>query len=482
MEYGLIGMPLGHSFSQEIHESLGWYRYELHPVEAADFPAFMEARAFRGINVTIPYKQDVIPYLDEIDPLAAEIGAVNCIVNRNGKLCGYNTDLAGMQALVEKLGLDLRGKKVLICGTGGTSKTARTVARAAGAADVIRLSRTVKSGADFTDVITYAQAYIDHTDAQIIINTTPSGMFPNNGEWAINAAAFSQLKGIIDAIYNPLETALVQQGRALGVPASGGLYMLVAQAVIAAEHFMGAAGEGESGAADNCASVARDADAAAADGNANADTNAAHPAAAGKASGTKLTSSTSAAAAAVAFPTTKAQLTALCDRIFTQLERKKRNIVLIGMPGCGKTTVGTLLAEKTGRTFIDTDQVIREISGKTPGQIINEAGEDVFRAIEAQAIAQAGKNTGCIISTGGGAILRPENVAALRQNGTLYFIDRPVDQLVPTNDRPLSNSAEKLVQLYDERYPAYAACADFTIPVNGSAASVAQYIEERHFS
>ncbi len=467
MEYGLIGMPLGHSFSQEIHESLGWYRYELHPVEAADFPAFMEARAFRGINVTIPYKQDVIPYLDEIDPLAAEIGAVNCIVNRNGKLCGYNTDLAGMQALVEKLGLDLREKKVLICGTGGTSKTARTMARAAGAADVIRLSRTVKSGADFNDVITYAQAYIDHTDAQIIINTTPSGMFPNNGEWAINAAAFPQLEGIIDAIYNPLETALVQQGRALGVPSAGGLYMLVAQAVIAAEHFMGA--DAAAGAADNGAGTL-DSDAAAANGNgANAGANVAP-------------GSNTAAVEAVAFPTTKAQLTALCDRIFAQLERKKRNIVLIGMPGCGKTTVGTLLAEKTGRTFIDTDQVIHEISGKTPGQIISEAGEDVFRAIEAQAIAQAGKNTGCIISTGGGAILRPENVAALRQNGTLYFIDRPVDQLIPTNDRPLSSSAEKLVQLYDERYPAYAACADFTIPVNGGAASVAQCIEERHFS
>ena len=456
MEYGLIGMPLGHSFSQEIHESLGWYRYELHPLEAADFPAFMEARAFRGINVTIPYKQDVIPYLDEIDPLAAEIGAVNCIVNRNGKLCGYNTDLAGMQALVEKLGLYLRGKKVLICGTGGTSKTARTMARAAGASDVIRLSRTAKTGADFADVITYAQAYIQHTNAQIIINTTPSGMFPNNGEWAINAAAFPQIEGIIDAIYNPLETALVQQGRALGVPAAGGLYMLVAQAVIAAEHFMEAAGEG--GAAGSSVGTG-------ANENAGIDMS----------TGANANSGTP-------FPTTKAQLVALCDRIFAQLERKKRNIVLVGMPGCGKTTVGTLLAEKTGRAFVDTDQVICEIADKTPSQIISEAGEDVFRAIEAQAIAQAGKNTGCIISTGGGAILRPENVAALRQNGTLYFLDRPVDQLVPTNDRPLSNSAEKLVRLYDERYPAYAACADFTIPVNGSAASVAHCIEERHFS
>ena len=256
--------------------------------------------------------------------------------------------------------------------------------------------------------------------------------------------------------------------------------MLVAQAVIAAERFMGSKGAAGAAAANGNGASAELGSSAAATDNNGAD--AAHPAAAGEASGTKLASSTSAAAEAVAFPTTKVQLTALCDRIFAQLERKKRNIVLIGMPGCGKTTVGTLLAEKTSRTFIDTDQVIREISGKTPGQIISEAGEDVFRAIEAQAIAQAGKNTGCIISTGGGAILRLENVAALRQNGTLYFIDRPVDQLIPTNDRPLSNSAEKLVQLYDERYPAYAACADFTIPVNGSVASVAQCIEERHFS
>ena len=152
------------------------------------------------------------------------------------------------------------------------------------------------------------------------------------------------------------------------------------------------------------------------------------------------------------------------------------------MPGCGKTTVGALLAEETGRTFIDTDQLICDLSGKTPGQIIESEGEDVFRALESKAVAQAGKNTSCVISTGGGAILRDENVAALRQNGVIYFVDRPVDQLLPTNDRPLSNSAEKLVQLYDERYPRYAACADFTIPVNGGAARVAQIIEERHFS
>ena len=424
MEYGLIGMPLGHSFSAEIHESLGWYHYELCPLDAQEFAAFMRARNFHGINVTIPYKQDVIAYLDEIEPMAARIGAVNCVVNRAGKLYGYNTDLAGMQALVRKMNLDLSGKNVLICGTGGTSKTARAMAEAAGAASVLRLSRTKKDGCDgastdFADVITYAQAYNNHTNAHILINTTPCGMFPNNTEQAINAAAFPQLQGIVDAVYNPLETPLVQQGHHLGVPAEGGLYMLVAQAVIAAHHFMNTADD--------------------------------------------------------------ANLQQVCDRIFSQLERKKRNIVLVGMPGCGKTTVGTCLAKNLGRTLYDTDQIIGEISGKTPEQIITTAGEEAFRTIESEAVALAGKNTGCIIATGGGAILRPENIATLQQNGILYFIDRPLEQLLPTQDRPLANSAEKLVQLYDERYPRYAACADFTIPVNGSAAHVAQCIQERHF-
>ena len=456
MEYGLIGMPLGHSFSQEIHESLGWYRYELQALEPADFPSFMEARAFRGINVTIPYKQDVIAYLDEIDPLAAEIGAVNCVINRAGKLCGFNTDLAGMQALVKKMGLDLRGKKVLICGTGGTSKTARTMAYAAGAREIIRLSRTVKTGEAYADTITYAQAYNEHADAQAIINTTPSGMFPNNGDSALNALAFPQLEGIIDAVYNPLETALVQQGRALGIPAEGGLRMLVAQAVIAARHFM------SGGEAAHDAATAHDIAAA-------------HDAA-------TEPYGVSQAVRPATMPRTDDELFALCDRVFDRIEREKRNIVLIGMPGCGKSTVGALLAQKTGRTLIDTDLLICDMCGKAPDRIIKEGGIEVFRTIEAHAIAEAGKKTGCIISTGGGAILRDENVAALRQNSKLYFIDRPVDQLVPTGNRPLSDSAEKLAQLYDKRYPRYVACADFIIPANGTAAHVAQRIEERHFS
>ena len=418
MEYGLIGMPLGHSFSKEIHEELGFYSYELHEVTAEDFGAFMRARNFKAINVTIPYKQDVIPYLDEIDPLAAEIGAVNCIVNRNGKLHGYNTDLAGMQALAAKLGLALEGKKVLICGTGGTSKTARTMAKAAGAKTVLRLSRIAKSGASYADVITYAQAYNDHADAQIIINTTPSGMYPNNETFPLNAAAFYQLEGILDAVYNPLETALVQQGHAMGIPAEGGLYMLVAQAIVAAQHFTGK----------------------------------------------------------------KLNVAAKTAGIFHKLERQKRNLVLIGMPGCGKTTVGNLLAQSTGRPLVDTDLLICDMTGKTPDEIIAEEGEEVFRAIETQAVAAAAKESGRIIATGGGAILRDENVGALQQNGRLYFIDRPVADLVPTSDRPLSDSEAKIAQLYQQRYPRYVACADEIITVNGNAQTVAKLIEKRHFA
>ena len=418
MEYGLIGMPLGHSFSKEIHEALGEYTYELHEVAAEDLDAFMRAKDFRAINVTIPYKQNVIPYLDEVDPAALEIGAVNCVVNRNGKLHGYNTDYAGMSALVKRLGLDLAGKKVLICGTGGTSKTARTMARMLGANTVLRLSRTAREGADFADTITYAQAYNDHANAQIIINTTPSGMFPNNGMAAINAAAFPQLEGIIDAVYNPLETALVMQGKRLGVPAEGGLYMLVAQAIVAAEHFLGRALDVE----------------------------------------------------------------AWCESIFRKLEASKRNVVLMGMPSCGKSTVGALLAQSMGRTLVDTDQLITELAGATPAEIIAEQGEEAFRDIESQAVVQAGIQSGIIISTGGGAILRDENVAALRQNGTLYFIDRPLADLMPTGDRPLSNNASKLRDLYDTRYPRYAACADIVVPVTGDAESVAAAIEKSHLS
>ncbi len=418
MEYGLIGMPLGHSFSKEIHESLGFYAYELREVPAQDFDAFMRARDFRAINVTIPYKQDVIPYLDEIDPLAAEIGAVNCIVNRDGRLIGSNTDLAGMHALAKKLHLDLTDKKVLICGTGGTSKTARVLACAAGARQVLRLSRAAKEGIDYADVITYAQAYNDHSDAHIIINATPSGMYPHNETWAINAAAFYQLEGILDTVYNPLDTALVQQGCAMGIAAEGGLYMLVAQAVVAAQHFTGKS--------------------------LNVDD--------------------------------------LTQSIFHKLERQKRNIVLIGMPGCGKTSVGGLLAQSTGRTLVDTDQLIFELSGKTPGQIIEEEGEETFRALESQAVIQAGKKNGCIIATGGGAILSNANLGALQQNGILYFIDRPLADLASTEDRPLSNSAEKQKKLYDERYPRYAACADVIITANGSAEDFAKLIERRHFA
>ena len=174
MQYGLIGEHLSHSYSRQIHEQLADYRYELLELTPEQVAPFLAARAFRAINVTIPYKQAVIPYLDEISDTARRIGAVNTIVNRNGRLYGDNTDFAGLSALLDRMGLCLKGKKVLILGTGGTSKTARAVAASKGAAQILRVSRS----ADGDDVIPYAQALASHTDAQILINTTPVGMYP----------------------------------------------------------------------------------------------------------------------------------------------------------------------------------------------------------------------------------------------------------------------------------------------------------------
>ena len=232
MEYGLIGEHLPHSFSKIIHEKLAPYSYELHELRPDEVDSFMRGKEFKGINVTIPYKQTVIPYLDEISDQARSIGAVNTVVNRNGRLCGYNTDYFGMKSLIERLGIDPAGKKVLILGTGGTSKTAFAVATDMGASEVYKVSRTGKEG-----VPTYEEAYERHTDAQIIINTTPCGMYPAIDDCPLDLSRFPDLCGVIDAIYNPLRTVLILEAQKRGIPAEGGLYMLVVQAVYAAELF-----------------------------------------------------------------------------------------------------------------------------------------------------------------------------------------------------------------------------------------------------
>lgn len=399
MMYGCIAEHLGHSFSAIIHARLADYQYELRELAPCEVDGFMKAKEFHAINVTIPYKQTVIPYLDEIDEIARNIGAVNTIVNRDGKLYGYNTDFAGMCALIERLGLDLKNKKVAILGTGGTSRTARAVAAHLGAREVLVVSRTARDGA-----IDYAELTSKHTDTEILINTTPAGMYPNNDGIPVEPEVFTKLCGVIDAVYNPLSTVLVRRARAMGVPAEGGLYMLVAQAAFAVEHFLDT-------------TVPRE----------------------------KI------------------------DEVFGEIVRQKRNIVLVGMPGCGKTTLGRILADKLGLDFVDGDEEIVRREGMPVPQIFAERGETAFRDCETAAIRESlAPRGGCVIATGGGAILREENVFRLKQNGVLVFLDRPLDQIAATGDRPLSSNREMLEQRYRERYPKYRACADIILDIGSN--------------
>ncbi len=406
LSYGCIGEHLPHSFSKEIHGQIGGYAYELTELTPEELPAFMTARSFRGINVTIPYKQAVIPFLDEIDGTAKAIGAVNTVVNRDGKLYGFNTDLDGLTRLVRRIGLDLSGRKVLIPGTGGTSRTAAFAAERLGAREVYRISRTGKESS-----LTYEQALRDQADAEIILNTTPCGMYPEPDAQPLPLDPFRRLEGVVDVIYNPLRSRLVLDARSRGIPAEGGLYMLVAQAVRASEHFL--------------------------------DT---------------------------VYPES------LTDRIYSRILRSKENIVLIGMPGSGKSAVGKILAARTGLPFADTDLLITEKAGKAIPDIFRESGEPAFRDLESAVIRELSKQGGQVISTGGGAVLRPENVTALRQNGRLFWLDRDPDALVPTGDRPLADTAEKMKRLWLEREPVYRAAADEIINVLGTPEQTAAQI------
>ena len=409
LTYGCIGEHLPHSFSREIHQEIGGYAYVLKELSPEELPAFMAAKRFRGINVTIPYKQAVIPFLDEIDETARAIGAVNTVVNRNGKLYGFNTDLDGLIRLIRRIGLDLNEKKVLIPGTGGTSRTAAFAARKLGARQVLRISRTGREGS-----LTYEEALRNHSDAEIILNTTPCGMFPEPDAQPLLLEPFRRLQGVADVIYNPLRSRLVLDALARGIPAEGGLYMLVAQAVQASEHFL--------------------------------DT---------------------------VYPES------LADGIHERILRRKENVVLIGMPGSGKSAVGRILAEKTGRILADTDRIIMEKAGKTIPEIFREDGEAAFRNLESAVIRELSGQGSRIISTGGGAVLRPENVTALRQNGSLFWLDRDPVALVPSDDRPLADTEAKMKQLYAERRPIYRAAADETISVAGSPERIAAEIARK---
>lgn len=398
MEYGLIGEKLGHSFSKTVHSFLGSYDYELLEIAPEKLEDFMQKADFKAINVTIPYKTDVMPYLYEIDDIAKKIGAVNTVVNKNGRLYGYNTDFFGLKAVIEHANIGVAGKKVLILGSGGTSKTANAVAQSLGAESVYTVSRSERE-----DCITYSKALCEHNDAEIIINTTPCGMFPNVDSVPIDIDAFQSLCGVVDAVYNPLSSALVLGAKERGITAVGGLYMLVAQAFFAYEKFVDEKADTEK-----------------------------------------------------------------IEEIYKKILKEKQNLVLIGMPSSGKTTVGRKVAELLGKTFVDSDIEITKEANTTIPEIFKKFGEAHFRRLETQAIREISARQCLVIATGGGAVLNPENIKYLKQNGVVIFLNRSLENLITTDDRPLSSSREKLEKLYAERYNLYLNAADIVIDADNS--------------
>lgn len=402
MEYGLIGEKLGHSFSREIHNLLASYTYDLKELPKNELDAFMKSRNFKGVNVTIPYKESVIPYLDEIDEAAKAIGAVNTIVNREGRLIGYNTDFYGMRELLLSRSIRIEKRFVAVLGTGGTSKTACAVAKSLGASRIVRVSRNPHSDGD----ISYDELEAIKTDIQIIINTTPVGMYPNENCAPLDIDGFSALEGVVDAIYNPLRTKLISDARARQIRAAGGLYMLAAQAARAAELFTG-----------DCNMMQK------------------------------------------------------TEKAYCSVLENKQNIVLVGMPGSGKSTLGRMLAKKTGKAFYDSDFEIEKQTGMCIPDYFSKYGEDGFRAIETDVIKRLSLLGGIVIATGGGTVIRSENIDSLAKNGIIVYLDRPISDIKITSNRPLTHSVDDLKKKYYERHEMYEKSADITVMVKGSEKS-----------
>lgn len=402
IEYGLLGEKLGHSFSPQIHKALAGYDYRLCPTPPEAVEDLFRRREFKGLNVTIPYKQTVIPLCDVVDHRAAAIGAVNTVVNRDGQLVGYNTDIDGLIYLAKRTGVAMAGKKVVILGSGGTSRTATAAARELGASEVIVISR---KGEDNYGNLSR------HANAQVLINTTPVGMYPNCGVSPVPLDAFPQLTGVLDVIFNPMRTALLMAAEERGIPCSSGLPMLVAQAKRAAELFTGAA-------IDSCRT----------------------------------------------------------EEIMASLSRQVQNIVLIGMPGCGKSAIGRALAQKLGKEFLDLDQLIEGAARKPIPQIFAQDGEAAFRHLESTIVREAGARTGCVISTGGGVVIRQENYAPLHQNGVIIHLIRDL-ALLPKKGRPVSQSTD-LSLLWEQRKPLYASFADFAVDNNRPLEDTVKQVEK----
>ena len=401
MKCGLLGRKLGHSYSPQIHSHLGSYSYDLFEKEPEELEDFLRNGDWTGINVTMPYKKDVNPFLDELSPIAAKLGAVNCIVRRDGRLIGHNTDYFGFCEMVRSSSLEVTGKKVLVLGTGGASKPVIAAMEQLGA-KVVSISRSGENN--------YSNLHL-HADAAVIANATPVGMYPNTGVAPVDLDCFPKLEGVLDIIFNPARTQLLLDAEKRGLVAVNGLLMLVAQAKEASEWFQN-----------------------------------------------------------------KPLDDSLIPAIHNALTAQMQNVVLIGMPGCGKSTVGKALAEKLGKTFADADEEIVRLAGKPIPQIFADDGEDVFRDWETKALAELGKRSGLVIATGGGCVTRERNYPLLHQNGAIFWLRRDLSKL-PTDGRPLSQ-ANKLADMYEIRRPLYAAFADHEINNDSALEDTIEQIKE----
>ena len=385
-KFALIGKTLKHSYSKKIHSMLGSYTYDLVELEPQELKSFILKKEYKGFNINIPYKKDIIAFLDEIDERAKKIGAVNTVVCKNGKLLGYNTDFDGMIYALKSAKIEVGQKNVLILGSGGTSNTAKAVAEFLGAKNVKILSRSGE--------INYQNYDKTAKETQIVINTTPVGMYPDNYSCLIDLACFNKLEGVLDVVYNPAMTMLLKKARDLGVKYINGLPMLVAQAKFASELFL-----------DN-----------------------------------KLDDN-------------------LTENVIKKLSKESKNLVLIGMPGCGKTTIGKQVAQILEKEFIDTDAVIEQKAGKTIPEIFAKDGEEYFRKIESEVLMEVGRLSNKVISTGGGVVKKSQNYFSLKQNGVIVWLKRETDLLASEN-RPLSKGKEEIKNLYKQRKDLYLLFSD----------------------
>ncbi|MCF0228725.1 MAG: shikimate kinase [Parasporobacterium sp.] len=408
---GLLGEKLGHSYSPRIHSLMADYEYKLYEIPQDDLEAFVKEGDWDGLNVTIPYKKAVVPLCDELSEAALSIGSVNTLVKKKVSvkdgnneayktvIYGDNTDLYGFKCLMEKNNVDPKGKKTLVLGNGGACASVRAVLEGAGA-DTVVISRRGENNYDNLHL---------HKDAKIIVNTTPVGMYPRNGESPLDLACFTGLEAVLDIVYNPSGTALVLQAERMGIPAASGLYMLVAQAAGSSSLFSG-----------NTVSKEK------------------------------------------------------IDEIYRNLLYGMQNIILVGMPGSGKTTVAAKLSELTGRKSVDLDEAFTEKYGFTPEACITGQGELQFRKLETEVIREYGAKSGLIISTGGGAVTVEENYDLLHQNGIIVWIQRDISSL-PVDGRPISQK-NPVRELYEKRKSMYSRFADITADNNGSAEETAEYI------